>query len=269
MHFIGHGEFDQKANQGKLLFQTKSGGRHDVGIRALREILCGRGIQLIFLNACETARDGKATLNRGIAQSLVEGGIPAVVANQYPVLDDSAVGFTDHFYWSLALGASLGEAAREARIALNYSIGHESIDWAIPVLFARDPTYRLCKRRIDVTSLPPGAEEVKSKPPVASAAAGGWAAATVGLAAKAAPAAPKVFRVGVADLARFFTELEDTLAYLNEVQNRFCFESVEIVGPLGAWEYDAETGKSYLPRSNSRRCSKKSPASWAWIFLFA
>ena len=137
IHFIGHGEFDKQANQGKLLFQTSSGGRHEVDVRTLREILCGRGIQLIFLNACDTARDAQATLNRGIAQALVEGGIPAVVANQYPVLDDSAVGFTDHFYWSLALGASLGEAAREARIALNYSIGHESIDWAVPVLFAR------------------------------------------------------------------------------------------------------------------------------------
>ena len=251
VHFIGHGEFDKQANQGKLVFQTSGGGRHDVDVRALREILCGRGIQLVFLNACDTARDARATLNRGIAQALVEGGMPAVVANQYPVLDDSAVGFTDHFYWSLALGASLGEAAREARIALNYSIGHESIDWAIPVLFARDPTFRLCQRRTEVTSLSPGAEQVQPDRGRGAAAASRLSVARSGLDVGKVGAAPaqvsqRMLRVGVADLARFFTELDGTLAHLNAVQDRFVFESVEIVAPLGAWEFDAGSGRTYL-----------------------
>jgi CHAT domain-containing protein len=272
VHFIGHGEFDKQANQGKLVFQTRNGGRHDVDIRTLREILCGRGIQLVFLNACDTARDTHATLNRGIAQALVEGGIPAVVANQYPVLDDSAVGFTDHFYWSLALGASLGEAAREARIALNYSIGHESIDWAIPVLFARDPTFRLCARRGAVKASPPGAEQAETRAPreTAGPTAPTAVASPIG-AAKAGETAPSVssraIRVGVADLARFFKELDDTLARLDEVQDRFMFEKVEIVAPLGAWEFNADSGRSYLHAERLARMLRDKPRELGVDFL--
>ena len=55
-----------------------------------------------------------------------------------------------------------------------------------------------------------------------------------------------MLRVGVADLARFFKELDDTLAHLNDVQDRFMFETVEIVAPLGAWEFAADSGRSYL-----------------------
>jgi hypothetical protein len=43
-------------------------------------------------------------------------------------------------------------------------------------------------------------------------------------------------RVGVADLPRYFPEIENTLARLNDVQDRFLFETVEIVAPLGVWE---------------------------------
>ncbi|MDX1948488.1 MAG: CHAT domain-containing protein [Pirellulaceae bacterium] len=278
VHFMGHGEFDRQANEGVLLFQTSGGGRHEVNVRTLREILCGRGIQLVFLNACDTAHDAHDRLNRGIAQGLVEGGIPAVVANQYPVLDDSAVGFTDHFYWSLGMGASLGEAAREARIALNYSISHESIDWAIPVLFARDPCYRLCVPRATVFASPPGAEPDVAKslgqPPtlttlVTGPTSGGATAAgtaTVGTTSgPRAPALPKVWRVGVADLPRFFQELDDTLARLNDVQDRFVFETVEIVAPLGAW--GMQNDRSYLHAEQFARLIQDKPRELGVDFL--
>lgn len=89
VHFIGHGEFDQADNQGRLLFQDQV-----VETQTLRELLCNRGLQLVFLNACDTAREAKQTLNRGVAAALVEGGLPAVVANQYKVLDPSPSIFT-------------------------------------------------------------------------------------------------------------------------------------------------------------------------------
>ena len=68
-----------------------------------------------------------------MAQSLVAHGLPALVANQYSVLDSSATSFAQHFYWSLAQGMTLGQSAREARIAVNYSMHGELIDWAVPV----------------------------------------------------------------------------------------------------------------------------------------
>jgi CHAT domain-containing protein len=94
----------------------------------VREIFCQRGVTLVFLNACQTGSGGLADFNKGVAQSLVSHGLPALVANQYSVLDTSATHFAQHFYWSLAQGLTIGQAAREARIAVNYSLEGEVID---------------------------------------------------------------------------------------------------------------------------------------------
>ena len=40
-----------------MLFHAADGGTQRVNIQTLREILCNRGIQIVFLNACDTARD--------------------------------------------------------------------------------------------------------------------------------------------------------------------------------------------------------------------
>src|SRR5207253_1358480 len=76
-------------------------------------------------------RGSRRQLNTGAAAALVAGGLPAAVANQYKVLDQSATSFAQFFYWALAQGMSVARAAREARIALKYSIEGETIDWAV------------------------------------------------------------------------------------------------------------------------------------------
>jgi hypothetical protein len=77
--------------------------------------------------------------NRGVAPALVAAGLPAVVANQYPVLDGAATAFAREFYGALAGGRALGDAAREARVAVGRDVGAAGLDGAVPVLFARDP----------------------------------------------------------------------------------------------------------------------------------
>jgi hypothetical protein len=151
LHFIGHGEYDSVTEEGCLLFEDLKGGAQRVTAENLREILCHRGIRLVFLNACETGVVGLSQnpldFNKGIAPRLIAGGIPAVVANQYKVLDVSATDFARRFYWSLAHGSSVGDAAREARVAVSYLIAGECIDWAVPVLYARNPMHPLFERR--------------------------------------------------------------------------------------------------------------------------
>jgi hypothetical protein len=207
VHFMGHGEFDSEADQGHLIFNAIDGLPQYVNIQTLREILCGRGIKMLFLNACESARDSSRSANRGMAQSLVEGGLPSVVANQYKVLDPSAVAFAQRFYAELANGGTLGEAAREARIAVNHTNDREIIDWAVPVLYARDPDLRMCPR--------PSRERTRSAAdrPVTTSGAP-LAQATRG-------ASPAKYAVGVADLAGHFPELNATLTALNLSQDVF------------------------------------------------
>ncbi|MFZ4767031.1 MAG: CHAT domain-containing protein, partial [Roseimicrobium sp.] len=144
LHFIGHGAFDPQTKVGTLLFEDELGRPKSVTATDFLNILRGRGIRLVFLNACETGRGATADYNRGVAMELVRDGIPAVVANQYSVIDRSASLFSLHFYACLASGLNIADAMREARIALLYD-GVEPMDWSVPVLFANNPDARLCR----------------------------------------------------------------------------------------------------------------------------
>jgi len=222
VHFIGHGAFDADTQKGYLLFEDDKGAVFNVEARNACEILCQRGIRLIFLNACETGRGDargsashKADFNRGIAPALVAYGVPAVVANQFSVRDQAATEFAQHFYWALAQGASFGSAAREARIAVNYSTSRDTIDWAIPVVYARDPESRLCRPR-ELTL------EMIKTPLVPASARRATAAHTM--------------RVAVWDMNHMLPDLETTVRQMNAVQERFGFEVVDISVPMGSWQ---------------------------------
>jgi len=151
LHFIGHGSHDVKTG-GTIDFEREGGEVHRVSARQFADLVRGRGIRIVFLNACETGRgygagDGGTNYNRGVAVELAEEGIPAVVANQYSVVDQLASLFSLHFYSCLAHGLSISDAMREARIAVSHSEDAEPMDWAVPVLFARNPRAVLCQRR--------------------------------------------------------------------------------------------------------------------------
>ncbi|MEO8054587.1 MAG: CHAT domain-containing protein [Acidobacteriota bacterium] len=145
LHFVGHGAWDEKERSGALLLVDGRGRGTWVDADRLRRLLCGRGLRLVVLNACETGRGGRNDFLRGVAPALLAGGIPAVVANQYKVLDTSATAFARHLMWALARGHALGEAAREARVAVSVARGAEPMDWAVPVLYARDTSLVLCR----------------------------------------------------------------------------------------------------------------------------
>ena len=145
LHFAGHGAWDEKERTGALLLVDGRGRSTWVDADRLRRLLCGRGLRLVVLNACETGRGSRNDFLRGIAPALLAGGIPAVVANQYKVLDTSATAFARHLMWALARGHTLGEAAREARVAVSVARAAEPMDWAVPVLYARDTSLVLCR----------------------------------------------------------------------------------------------------------------------------
>src|SRR5262245_31283230 len=239
VHFIGRGEFDEVTQKGCLLFENARGGTHRASDRTIREILCQRGIRLVFLNACETGRGGKADFNSGVAPALMAGGVPVVVANQFAVLDVSATSFARHFYWSLASGFTVGAAAREARIAVNYSIAGEAIDWAVPVVYARDPSARFTR--------PPG-----PRPPLLPSVA-----PSADLVRRGRPA---VFRVGVWDVQQALPQLDGPLELLNQAQSTYHFELVELSAPIGTWQRRPMGDRQVAFLQAEEVCQKLEPA---------
>ena len=143
LHFVGHGTWDAARRSGAILLETTSGSVAPLEAPALRALLGGRGLALVVLNACQSARGSRGDLARGVAPALVQAGVPAVVANQFSVLDEAALVFARELYRSLALGRPLGDAAREARLAVRCDPACGPVDWAVPAVYARDPAARL------------------------------------------------------------------------------------------------------------------------------
>ncbi len=137
LHYIGHGHFDETDGEGYLVFENNQGGSHFVSGRKLGPLLHDEDtLRLVVLNACSTAVAAQAKPFSGVATSLVQAGIPAVVAMQTSVTDDAALQFSQVFYESIADGCPIDTAVAEGRKAIEFSASH-TVEWAIPELFMR------------------------------------------------------------------------------------------------------------------------------------
>lgn len=143
LHFIGHGRFNHQARKGEIVLKGDRGEASAVDGAALAGLLRDRGTRLVVLNSCEGACCSSEDIFSGVAQRLIDSGVPAVIAMQYVVADRSAVIFAKHLYESLGEGDPVDTAMSEARHGINVENQNKGIDWFTPVLFLRSPDGRL------------------------------------------------------------------------------------------------------------------------------
>lgn len=147
-HFAGHGVFsdegeDDKSGEtkgaGYLVLAKDKEGKEPYMFPSgeLAALLQGAGVRVALLGACETGRRDGVSAWTGVATSLVERGIPAVVAMQYEVLDNAAISFSEMFYTALAAGLSIDEAVAAGRQAMLRESSEEDVEWGVPVLYMR------------------------------------------------------------------------------------------------------------------------------------
>ncbi len=155
LHFIGHGAFSEDAQDGLLIFENELRTSQPVNGMRLGAILHNHPtLRLAVLNACEGARTSVEDPFAGVAHSLLQQGVPAVVAMQFEITDQAALSFSHEFYTSIACGEPLDMALGRARTAI-FAEGND-IEWGTPVLFTRLPDGRI----FDVSqAAPAGAEE--------------------------------------------------------------------------------------------------------------
>jgi formylglycine-generating enzyme required for sulfatase activity len=135
-HFIGHGQFSERQQDGRLVFCDEQGRGYLLSGQTLGTLLHNHpSLRLALLNACEGARTAQNDPFAGVAQTLVQMGLPAVIAMQYAISDSAAVRFAREFYLALADGYEVDAALTEARTAVFASQG--SAEWGTPVLFTR------------------------------------------------------------------------------------------------------------------------------------
>ncbi|MCX6033042.1 MAG: CHAT domain-containing protein [Chloroflexi bacterium] len=140
-HFIGHGAFEAATDDAALLMETANGEGDFVGKEYLTVLLNHPTLRLVILNSCDGARAGSTDPFSGVAQSLVQQGIPAVIAMQDKITDDAARLFAKAFFASIAEGLPVDASLTEARRGIFTK--RNPTEWGTPVLFMRSPDGRI------------------------------------------------------------------------------------------------------------------------------
>jgi hypothetical protein len=141
IHFIGHGGADG-ASEGHLMFEDNDQRGYAVDGSTLGTLLHNHpSMRIALLNACEGARALGKDSFAGVAQRLVQQGIPCVVAMQFEISDASAIQFSSAFYEGVASGKPVDQAVAEGRLAIFSEVS--DLEWATPVLYLRSPDARI------------------------------------------------------------------------------------------------------------------------------
>ena len=138
-HFIGHAFAGRGDSESALLLADENGLSSPLSASQLGRLLSDHHtLRLVLLNACEGARAQEQGLFSSLASTLVQRGLPAVLAMQYAISDAAAVEFTTSFYGALAANLPIDAAVSEARKAISLA-RPQSIEWGTPVLLMRAP----------------------------------------------------------------------------------------------------------------------------------
>ena len=143
LHYVGHGDFTPSGD-GVLYLEDDDGTGHtELDSGELASLLADQtALRLVVLNACDGARTSLTDPFAGIATTLVQLGVPAVIAMQFTISDATAILFAEELYTNLIGGrAPVDAAVSEARKAIFVEQG--TIEWATPVLFMADTDVQL------------------------------------------------------------------------------------------------------------------------------
>jgi hypothetical protein len=141
LHFIGHGSHDPLSTDGVLALEGTSGPADWVTGVDLGAVLADhRSLRLAVLDSGAGGRSATDSF-ASVARSLVQQGIPAVVATQFAMSDGAARTFATTLYRRVADGYPLDAAVTEGRHSISDELN--AVEWAAPVLYLRAPDARI------------------------------------------------------------------------------------------------------------------------------
>ncbi len=138
-HFIGHAIYNEQHKEGLLSLVNDDGDTFYLPASKLGNILADHSLlRFVFLNACEGARSGTHDIYSGIAQTLMQQGIPAILGMSYEISDSASIELARTFYRALSYGIPVDAAVNEARKAVDIAMT-KTLQWGTPVLYMRSP----------------------------------------------------------------------------------------------------------------------------------
>ena len=143
IHYVGHSDFTADGNGVIYLEDPDSHKAVEVDETLFANLLSDQNLlRLVVLNSCEGARTTLTDPYAGVATTLVQLGVPAVVAMQFEISDRAAIVFAEELYTNLISRRDpIDASVAEARKAIYSDV--DKVEWATPVLFVRDPDSEL------------------------------------------------------------------------------------------------------------------------------
>ncbi|MCZ6873750.1 MAG: CHAT domain-containing protein [bacterium] len=187
MHYAGHADYDLEdpANSGWRLADGKLTAR-----QVMQAGASGKMPALVFCNACQSGQTEAWSIRQdaeqgiyGLANAFLLAGAQHYIGSIWELPDQPGANFAIEFYQALGQGVGIGEALRQARLALVERHGEEHIVWSGYVLYG-DPTGRYLPAAEDAlplvdeietgeTALRGEASRLSAGKPLLAAAAGG------------------------------------------------------------------------------------------------
>ncbi|MCC6318445.1 MAG: CHAT domain-containing protein [Gemmatimonadaceae bacterium] len=137
LHFAGHGDFDDDADppRGALILLGPDGRGSPLAADLFAARMRGRPTRLIVLGACFGGKRAMHATWSGVASSLLGVDVPAIVAMQYDLMDDSAIAFARKVYTAIAAGLPLDAAVVDGRLEIVNRCGREERDFGVPAIY--------------------------------------------------------------------------------------------------------------------------------------
>jgi peptidoglycan hydrolase-like protein with peptidoglycan-binding domain len=170
IHYVGHSDFTAEGNGVIYLEDPDTRKAVEVDETLFANLLSDQNLlRLVVLNSCEGARTTLTDPYAGVATTLVQLGVPAVVAMQFEISDRAAIVFAEELYTNLISRRDpIDASVAEARKAIYSDV--DKVEWATPVLFVRDPDSELFRwGRAHRETVEPAKEMVTPDPLVTEA----------------------------------------------------------------------------------------------------
>ncbi len=141
LHYIGHGQYTEKEG---FLAGSEDEETEEVDWIVdddLADCVKANPPNLVILQACEGAHTSDYVFYKGVALQLIQADVAAVIAMQYPIINDMANEFSQEFYNALKEKKGIEEAVQQGRNSLAWKNrrNYSSRDFGSPVVYMQCP----------------------------------------------------------------------------------------------------------------------------------
>jgi hypothetical protein len=166
VHFYGHGLIEN--GEPKLIFTTPNRGGDPIDAQKFSQLFDGqkgRNMCLVFMNACNSAKDSNITPKSGLPEKLIvssPNSISAIVGMQFPITVNASGTFAQNVYQYMTIEENpIDVAIQRARENFSGSYDHRGTRlFATPVIFLRSKDGFIFDRLIPIQK-PPDLEDAR------------------------------------------------------------------------------------------------------------